>query len=62
MLYYFNDFTDKGKLYINYPMWELFRHIKTMPDSDFHDLNFNLDKIEEYKKILNVYSSYKNIQ
>lgn len=35
MLSLFNDETDQGKLYINYPMIEAIRYTKTLPDEHF---------------------------
>ncbi len=35
MLALFNDETDQGKLYINYPMIEAIRYTKTLPDDHF---------------------------
>ena len=32
---YFNDATDVGKLYINYPMIESYQHISRIPDNDY---------------------------
>lgn len=35
MLNYFNESTDNGKLYINYPMCESFKHLKSDPDEEY---------------------------
>lgn len=35
MLKYFTDETEKGKLYINYPMVESLRYTKELPDNDY---------------------------
>lgn len=35
MLKYFTDETEKGKLYINYPMVESLRYTKKLPDNDY---------------------------
>lgn len=32
---YFNDATNRGKLYINYPMIESYQHLKGLPDWDY---------------------------
>lgn len=36
MLDFFNDETENGKLYINYPMVESLKYTKQMPDNDFY--------------------------
>lgn len=36
MLDFFDDETDKGKLYINYPMVESLKYTKQMPDNDYY--------------------------
>ena len=35
MLDFFDDETENGKLYINYPMVELLKYTKEMPDADY---------------------------
>mgnify|MGYP004669442269 FL=1 len=35
MLDFFNDETERGKLYINYPMIESLKYTKEMPDTDY---------------------------
>lgn len=37
MQQYFVDATDMGKLYINYPMIESYKHLKMLPDCDYAD-------------------------
>ena len=43
MLKYFNDSTEHGKLYINYPMMQSYKDFSYLPDDDFLDkkLYFN---------------------
>lgn len=36
MLDFFDNETEHGKLYINYPMIESFKHFKSIPDLDFN--------------------------
>ena len=36
MLDFFNDETEHGKLYINYPMVESLKYTKQLPDNDYH--------------------------
>lgn len=51
MLYYFNESSDKGKLYINYPMVEAFYHMRSIPDDDFNLYYASMDELQnkEYK-------------
>lgn len=35
MLSYYVDSTDMGKLYINYPMMQAFKHFKSLPDTEY---------------------------
>lgn len=35
MLSYFSDSTNMGRLYINYPMMQSYRHFKKLPDPDY---------------------------
>ncbi len=64
---YFNDSTDVGKLYINYPMLESFKHIKSKDDYEFFDRSCSLDflknspeKGKAYKKLVSKESGFKN--
>lgn len=59
MLNHFNDPTDPGKLYINYPMIESFYHLNKeavlakIEDPGFRSRKFNLKNITNYKNIVN---------
>lgn len=61
LISYFNDSTDKGKLYINYPMMESHRHLSLMPDVDFIDRKINIDQISRYKKIVGDFTYYSDL-
>ena len=37
--WFFDNETEHGKLYINYPMIESFKHFKKIPDKDFKKYN-----------------------
>lgn len=62
MLEMFDDETDNGKLYINYPMIEAVRYTKSLPDSDFVTYNITRDKCmqENFKNIVQHFSDYKS--
>lgn len=61
MLEMFKDSTDGGKLYINYPMTESFRHLKHMPDLKFITRRVNSLEIMEYKSHVDQCSAYSNL-
>lgn len=55
MLNYFNESSDMGKLYINYPMVESFYHMTEIPDKDFNERNVTMSELYEgsYKTRVN---------
>lgn len=57
----FNDETENGKVYINYPMVEAFYHLNNLPDSEFYDRVISLDGLtgDKYKRIVNEESVIK---
>lgn len=48
---YFNDSTDNGKLYINYPMFESLKHIPNLDDLSYLDVSIGREKLTKYKEI-----------
>lgn len=52
LLDYFNNETDQGKLYINYPMAESLKDLRLINSCD-NRCTENIAKINSYKKILN---------
>lgn len=64
MLIHFHDSTDGGKLYINYPMIESFRHISQMPDVKFFKRTVSEQDLYEYKDTvarITLYSNYSKL-
>lgn len=61
MLEYFNDSANMGKLYINYPMMQSYKHLKKMPDIDFKNRKVARVDATKYKEIVNNESHYKNL-
>jgi len=56
MLTFFNESTDQGKLYINYPMVESFYHMKSIPDKDYNSYSVYMDELRpknKYKQRVN---------
>ena len=61
LLEYFCNETDKGKLYINYPMVESFRYFKKpLPDYDYKDYTAPLFIGRKFKQMAGRDSYYKN--
>lgn len=54
LMNYFTESTDRGKLYINYPSIESFKHFKNIPDEGFLNRSIHIDDIVEsgYKQIV----------
>lgn len=60
---YFNNSTDVGKLYINYPMIESYQHFNGWPNNDFLDLSVSvlLQPGRKYKNLVKDTMSSKHI-
>lgn len=52
MLIYFNSSEDHGKLFINYPMMQSYRHLKSLPDINFFDSVVINKDFTKYKEIV----------
>lgn len=50
MIEIFNNETENGKLYINYPMIESFKHFKEIPDKNYIDYKVKILDCKNYKK------------
>lgn len=63
MLALFNDETDNGRLYINYPMVESIRYTKTLPDKDFWTYVISRKDCTDssFKSIADSFSDYKSL-
>lgn len=49
MLELFNNETEHGKLYINYPMIESFKHFRSIPDPNFNKYKIKIQDCLTYK-------------
>lgn len=51
---FFTDATDMGKLYINYPMIESYKHLKKLPDYDYSErkIPVSLQPGKKYKALV----------
>lgn len=62
MLKFFNDSTDNGKLYINYPMMQSYKHIKSYFDEDFKDRVIEVSACSKYKELVGEESIIKDLR
>lgn len=60
LLSFFNNETDNGKLYINYPMVESFSYTKEIPDSKYYEYCVSREKCRNFKKEAFEFSFYKS--
>ena len=63
MLDMFDDETDNGRLYINYPMVEAIRYTKTLPDKDYWTYVISRKECTDssFKNIADSFSDYKSL-
>lgn len=63
MLDMFDDETDNGRLYINYPMVEAIRYTKTLPDKDYWTYVVSRKECTDssFKSIADSFSDYKSL-
>lgn len=57
----FDNETELGKLYINYPMVEAFYHLEKLPDNNYFDRTISLKEFsgKKYKKLVNTTTCLK---
>lgn len=61
MLNFFQTSSEEGKLFINYPMMQSYRHINKMPDPCFESLKVTHSEYSKYKEIVSKYGFYNDI-
>ena len=49
---YFTDSSDMGRLFINYPMMQSYRHLKSLPDTDYENRAVTIEQIRRYKDLV----------
>lgn len=61
LLDFFDNETENGKLYINYPMVESYYHLEKLPDENYNTRTIELDGLngKTYKKKVNLSSCLK---
>lgn len=63
MLRFFNNSTDNGQLYINYPMVEAYKHLKKpLPDYDFLNRKCFCNDLKKYKEIVGNESCFSDLR
>lgn len=62
MLSYFNDSTTNGKLYINYPMMQSYKHFRELPDDNFSNKVIDISELKNYKEIVGAESKFTNLE
>lgn len=63
MLELFDDETESGKLFINYPMVEAIRYTKKLPDSKYRDYVVSREQCQNlsFKGLADEFSNYKSL-
>lgn len=61
MIKYFDDSTNQGKLFLNYPMMQSYKHFDKLPCPEFEFLNVSLKEIKEYKKVVGEISNFTDL-
>lgn len=61
MITYFNDSTLQGKLFLNYPMMQSYKHFDCLPCQSFENLEVTLKEIKSYKKLVGEISILTNL-
>lgn len=60
MLLFFDNETERGKLFINYPMVESIRYTKELPDADYYGYSIEKSKCATFKQCVSEFSHYRN--
>ncbi len=61
MLTLFDDETDNGKLYINYPMIESIRYTKELPDEAYVNYVVSREECKDFKHLARDFSAYNSL-
>lgn len=61
LLEFFNKSTENGKLYINYPMMQSYRHFDKLPSKEFKDLTVTKKDAKKYKELVGSVSNFTNV-
>lgn len=58
MLEMFDEETESGKLYINYPMIESIRYVKELPDNHYLEYSVSREECLDFKRLAGEFSCY----
>lgn len=61
MLKYFSDSSNHGKLFINYPMMQSYKHFSVLPDDSFATRLVTIEECRHYKRLVGDSSSFTDI-
>ena len=61
MMLYFNESYDKGKIFINYPMIQSYKHFSKLPDQNFKNKIVSDADFYHYKELVNEESNFKQL-
>lgn len=61
MLSLFNEETDSGKLYINYPMIESIRYVKELPDDEYVNYAVTRNDCRDFKRLSSDFCFYDSL-
>ncbi len=61
MIQYFNESTDQGKMFINYPMMQSYKHFNRLPDPSFCTLSVDVNECWNYKERVGKVSKYSDL-
>ena len=49
---FFTDSSNMGRLFINYPMMQSYKHLKCLPDTEYIDRKVHISQIRHYKELV----------
>lgn len=58
---FFDDETGNGKLFVNYPMVESLRYVKSLPDPDYCNYSFPIEQLLNFKDYASRFSCFGNL-
>lgn len=61
MLDFFDNETENGRLYVNYPMIESIYHTDRLPDPNYLEYTVGIDECDGYKRIARDFGPYSNL-
>ena len=61
MVKYFNDSTNQGQLFINYPMMQSYKHFECLPCPSFEFYEVSLNQAKDYKRLVGELSKFTDL-